>query len=140
MVQYQRDPKGLPGRLLWPILGLLLLVPPALGQPQGDSVSFSNDTRLPLVVQLSSIVRGGVRRDRPYPLFPGDKVRILLPGPKLVQVFDGRAPNRVLFQDKLPPTTEDLFYSIRPDPRGLPKVNLEPVRPPRRNPGGSLFP
>jgi hypothetical protein len=75
-------------------------------------------------------VRGGVRRDRPYALFPGGKVGIFLPGPKLIQVYDGRLPNRILFQDNLPPSNEDVFYSIQPDPRGLPKVNLLQVKPP----------
>jgi hypothetical protein len=115
------------GRIL-PIIGILLFALPA--PARGEMISFSNNSRLPLVVQLSSVVRGGVRRDRPYALFPGGKASIFLPGPKLVQIYDGRLPNRILFQDNLPPSNVDVFFSIQPDPRGLPKMNLQQVKPP----------
>jgi hypothetical protein len=106
------------------VLGLL----PAAAAAQ--SVTFVNDTKVPLVVQLAVGTPRGVRRLEPHRVYPGDKVRLMVAGDKLVNVYDARLPNRVLYQGTLPASTEDQQFSMQPDPRGLPKVVLEKVKPP----------
>lgn len=105
----------------------------APAQAAGESITFVNDTKAPLVVQLATAVRGGIRRDRPYPVASGEKVTITLPGNKLVNIYDARLPNRVLFQGTLPASAADVFLSIKPDrPNvlGVPRVTLEVIPPP----------
>jgi hypothetical protein len=114
---------------------LLALAAPCLvpAQAAGESITFVNDTKAPLVVQLATAVRGGIRRDRPYQIAPGDKVVISLPGNKLVNIYDARLPNRVLYQGTLPASATDTTLSIKPDrPNvlGIPRVTLEVVPPP----------
>ncbi len=109
-------------------LAVLALVP-ALAA--AENLTFVNDTASPVVIQLATVVRGGVRRDRPYSLYPGEKVRVSLPGPKLINVYDARVPNRVLLQGPLPASNDDQAFSIRPDPQGLPRLTLQPVPVPK---------
>ena len=107
-------------------LAVLCLLPASAA---AESVTFVNETNVPLVVQMATAVRGGVRRDRPHQLAPGDKVRSKLPGNKLVNVYDARLPNRILYQGTIPDSTDDLVFSIQPDPRGRPKVSIERAKP-----------
>jgi hypothetical protein len=107
-------------------LAVLCLLPAAAA---AESVTFVNDTKVPLVVQLAVNTPRGVRRLEPHRIFPGDKVRLTVAGNKLVNVYDARLPNRVLYQGTLPAATEDSQFSIQPDPLGLPKVTLEKVKP-----------
>ncbi len=111
-------------------LALLPLLPAAA---PAETITFVNDTKAPLVVQMATAVRGGIRRDRPYPVAPGEKVRIALSGNKLLNVYDGRMPNRVLYQGTLPASTDDQAFSItpgKPDAFGQPRVTLDVVSPP----------
>ena len=125
MIRHQPgiDTRALP-LLALAVLGLL----PA--SSEAEAITFVNDTKAPLVVQMAIAVRGGIRRDRPYQVAPGEKVRVILLGNKLVNVYDARVPNRALFQGTLNASPNDQAFSIKPDPRGLPKVILEPVKPP----------
>lgn len=107
-------------------LGMLCLLPTS---SQAESVTFTNDTKATLVVQLVTTVQGVVRRDRPHQLCPGGTVSVALPGNKLVNIYDARLPSRVLYQSPLPSSSNDLFFSIRPDPRILSRVILELARP-----------
>jgi hypothetical protein len=98
-------------------------------QALAETLIFVNDTKATLVVQLATVVRGGARRSPPYTIGPGEKVSVALPGNKLVNVYDARLPNRVLFQGTIPASPQDGVYSIKqPDPR-LPKVEMEMVKP-----------
>jgi hypothetical protein len=107
-------------------LALPFLLP---AQALAETITFVNDTKGTMVVQLATAVKGGVRRGPPYTLKPGEKVSINLPGNKLVNVYDARLPNRPLFQGTIPASTEDGAYSIKqPDPR-VPKVEVEMVKP-----------
>lgn len=103
-------------------LVVLALAPATAG---AETITFVNETKAPLVVQLAIVIRGRVQRDRPHQLMPGDKVRITLPGDKLVSVYDARLPNRILYQGTLPASVQDQVYSLLPDPRGLPRVILD---------------
>jgi hypothetical protein len=84
-----------------------------------------------MVVQAASIGPGGVvRRDRPYLLNPGDATpAIVLPGDKIVTIYDARVPNRVLYMGAIPAKSKDR-YGVVPDV--LPgRVRLEIRQPPR---------
>jgi hypothetical protein len=94
-----------------------------------ESVTFANETNLPLVVQVASVIGGFVRRDRPCPVPPGVKIRIPLPGNKLINVYDARGPNRVLYQGRIPASNEDQHFAIRTEFRGPQKVRLDLVKP-----------
>ena len=63
------------------------------------------------------MVRGVLRRDRPYLLKPGDATPgIALPGNKLITVYDGANPNRVIFQGTVPGGPTDQAFGVAPDP------------------------
>jgi hypothetical protein len=117
--------------LLRPCLLAVLLVCclPALAPAQG--LAFRNDCGAPIVVQAVCILPGGVRRDRPYLLKPGEHTpRLLLPGDKIITVYDARLPNRVLFQGALPAGGVELRFAVLP--HVLPgRVRMELVPPPR---------
>jgi hypothetical protein len=112
---------------------VLIVVCPALAS--AEAVTFRNECTAPMVVQAVSIGPGGVvRRDRPYLLNPGDATPgIVLPGDKIVTIYDARVPNRVLFQGAIPAGRADQYFGVVPD--AVPgRVRIEPRRPPR--PGG----
>lgn len=125
MIQ-QLHPTGRKGTLFLALAALWLLPAGALG----ESIVITNATPIPLVVQMASVINGTVRRDRPYPVYPGRKVKIVLPGNKVVHIYDGRIPNRILFQGRITPSTDDQFFAIQPDPRNPPRMDLHIVKPP----------
>jgi hypothetical protein len=107
-----------------------LLVPFLLpAQALAETIVFVNDTRGTVVVQLATVMRGGVRRGAPQTLGPGEKASFVVPGNKLVNIYDARLPNRALFQGTISASPTDGVYSItQPDLR-LPKVEVEQVKP-----------
>jgi len=123
--------------------GTLYLALAALGLlPVGarcESITITNTTLAPLVVQMASVISNTVRRDRPYPLYPGQTVKIVLPGNKVVNIYDARIPNRVLYQGRISSSPEDLFFAVLPDPRNvdprnIPRVSLQITPPPKPSP------
>lgn len=108
-------------------LAVLALAPVAA---LAETLTFRNDTKAALVIQGACIVNGQVRRDRPIPLPPTGLAKIVLPGNKLITIYDANQPNRVLFQGTIPGGIVDQSFLILPDPP-LPRVKLEPVK----NPG-----
>lgn len=103
---------------------LVCLFPSAV---RADTVTFRNETRVSLVVQTATVVRGNVVRDQPCLIRPGDYTpKIILRNDKIVTVYDART-NRVLFRDvlKCSPRT-DLGFSIQADPRVPNHVQLHP--------------
>ncbi len=93
-------------------LALMVLIPTTVS---AETITIVNDTKATVVIQLSTVVRGSVRRDRPYTLNPGDKVRIALAGDKLVHVYDARVPTRVLFQGTIGASLIDQGFLLQPD-------------------------
>jgi hypothetical protein len=62
-------------------------------------------------------------------LKPGEACRIILPGNKLITIYNARLPNQVLHQTTIPASPEDLAFIIRFHPvHG--RVIIEPVPPP----------
>ena len=105
----------------------LALVLPAQGL--AETVEIVNKTNGTIVVQAAAVVKGAVRRGTPTTLGPGDKMTITVPGNKLINVYDARFPNRMLYQGTIPASPTDGSYMIRqPDPR-IPKLDLDVNRP-----------
>ncbi len=98
-------------------------------QSLAEDLIFVNDTKGTLVVQVATVVRGTVRRGAPCTLGPGEKTKVAVLGNKLVNVYDARFPNRMLFQGTLPASAENGIYSIKQPDLRIPKVNMEIVKP-----------
>ena len=99
--------------------GLVAVVMVALlpGGARAEALQFRNDTNGAIIVQAACVVRGVLRRDRPYLLKPGDATPgIALPGNKLITVYDGANPNRVIFQGTVPGGPTDQAFGVAPDP------------------------
>jgi hypothetical protein len=102
------------------VVGLL----PAGGR--AEALLFRNDTKGPIIVQAACVVRGVLRRDRPYLLKPGDSTPgIKMPGNKVITVYDGLRPNKVIFKGAIPGGPTDQAFTVDPDPTG--GVKLEPL-------------
>jgi hypothetical protein len=94
-----------------------------------EDLVFVNNTKGTLVLQVATVVRGTVRRGAPITLGPGDKTTVSVPGNKLINLYDARFPNRVLFQGTLPASADNAAYSVtQPDLR-VPKVSVDMVKP-----------
>jgi hypothetical protein len=114
---------------------LIVCLVPALAPATAlaDSVTFRNECGSPVIVQSASVIRGVMRRDRPYALRPGDySPKIGLDTDKVIVVYDGTNPNRLLFQGSLKASPTPIFYSIVPD--------SGKVRMVRKTPGGAMTP
>ncbi len=96
---------------------------------QAEALQFRNDTKSPIIVQAACVVRGVLRRDRPYLLKPGDSTPgIVLPGNKVVTVYDGLHPNKVVFKGAVAGGATDQAFTIDPDPTG--GIMIAPQPPP----------
>ena len=98
-------------------------------QALAETVVFVNDTKVAIVVQVATVIRGKVVRGAPCTLRKGEKVPITVLGNKLVNIYDARLPNRVLFQGTIPASPVDAIYSIKQNDPRMPKLDLEPVKP-----------
>ena len=110
---------------------LIALVLPFVlpAQAFAETLLFVNDTRGTLVVQVATVIRGAVRRGPPTTLLPGGKMKVDILGNKLINVYNARLPNQVLFQGTLPASTDDAIYSLKQPNVRLPKVDMELVKP-----------
>jgi hypothetical protein len=104
---------------------------PSLASAQG--VAFRNECTAPVIVQAVAIgPRGVIRRDRPYLLNPGAATPpIMLPGDKIITIYDARVPNRILFQGTIPAGRAELHFRVVHDVAPG-RVRIEPRRPARR--------
>ena len=94
------------------LLALLALAGVASAAP-AQSLQLRNETGGAVVIQTSAIVRGALRRERPALVLPGDMAPpVVLPGNKILTIYDARTPNRILFQGVIPASMEDQFYGI----------------------------
>ncbi len=122
-----RQSHGLLKRGAMSIALLLPFVLPAQGL--AEDLIFVNDTKGTVVLQVATVVRGAVRRGAPVTLGPGDKTKVSVLGNKLLNLYDARFPNRVLFQGTLAASADNASYSItQPDLR-VPKVSVDMVKP-----------
>lgn len=92
-----------------------------------ETMYIRNECPFPVVVQTGSVVRGVLRRDPPVALKMGDVTPgTMLPGNKIITVYDAGAPNRVLFQGTIPASVQDHQYGIVTD--GF-RMMLQPRKP-----------
>jgi hypothetical protein len=114
---------GVCPRLLAGIGALLLTA----GLASADSLQIRNETSITVVVQGASVVRGALVRDRPYLLNPTDKTpALVLPGNKVITIYEAKVPNRVLFQGVVPAAADDQVFTIQVDGT---RLKLEKVKP-----------
>jgi hypothetical protein len=84
---------------------------------RAEALLFRNETNGPIIVQAACVVRGVLRRDRPYLLRPGDATPgIVLPGNKLITIYDGLNTNHVVFQGAIPGGPADQAFGVAIDP------------------------
>jgi hypothetical protein len=84
-----------------------------------EELLFHNETNSPIIVQAACVVRGVLRRDRPYLLKPGDATPpIVLPGNKLITIYDGLNTNHVIFQGTIPGGMGNQAFGVGVDPTG----------------------
>jgi hypothetical protein len=106
---------------------LVCLLPAAT---HAEALAFRNETNGPIIVQAACVIRGALRRDRPYLLRPGDSTPgIVLPGNKLITVYDGLNPNVVIFKGAIPGGPADAAFGVSPDGAGGVKLDLKPPAP-----------
>jgi len=104
-------------------VGLVLSVP---WQSRADVLLVRNESRSPVVVQAAGVVRGVLQRGRPVMLQSGQVApAIMIPGNKILTVYEATPPNRVIFQAVIPGGMADRYYGIVPD-MPPPKVRLAP--------------
>jgi hypothetical protein len=108
-------------------LALALLTP---GLARAEMLQFRNETTLAVVIQGACVVRGAVVRDRPHLLNPNDKSpAIVLPGNKIITIYDAKVPTRILFQGVVPAGADDQIFSIQVDGTRLKLEKQRPMRP-----------
>jgi hypothetical protein len=120
------------------LLGIALLAL-APGSLQAAWLGFRNDVNVPVIVQGGVVVIPGkqIRWDKPRLLYPGEIFwdAILKPGNKIISIYEAKKPNRMVYQDTIT-ISEDVFYSIQPDPPGKVKlIKTKMPKPPQRPPG-----
>jgi hypothetical protein len=117
--------KGLGGTLALALLALLPLQAPAAG------IGFRNETNSPIVVQGATFVGGMLRRGQALVIYPNRSAldqRLPL-GTRLITIYDGNQPNRLLLRERVEFRGQDLLFRVRQVPGG--GVQLQPA-----NPGG----
>jgi hypothetical protein len=110
-------------RPAWLAVLILCLTPAVL---PAETITFRNECRIPVVVQTFSVVRGALKRDRAVSLRSNEaSPKITLDTDKLVIIYDGRVPNRILYRDGVRLSKKPLYLGIVPDVVPI-KVKLMP--------------
>jgi hypothetical protein len=102
-----------------PLLAVLLVcLTPTVSSAQ--NIALTNDSPIPVVVQFEVVVRGVLRRDRPIPIRSGASVQpIRFEMTRTVVIYDGRNPNRVLYQGTLQASPKNRSFRIEAVPGKL---------------------
>lgn len=93
--------------------------------PSGG-IGFKNETNIPIIVQGASVTNGMVRQGPPIVIAAG---RLgydgnLPPGPRIITIYDGTLPQRVLLQPTpIPFQGRDIVLSVVPAPNN--RVSLK---------------
>src|SRR5262249_4385021 len=110
-------------------VGLVLLGLPlsSVQAQQAPMLVLRNETQMGLIVQVSSVFAGSVRRARPILLNPrGTSQPVILPGDKVIEIYDASVPSRTLFKGSVPPSTQNHAYAIQSD-TAPPRLRLQPI-------------
>jgi hypothetical protein len=97
-----------------PLLALLIVcLAPAVSWAQ--TMVFRNDCHYPVVVQAATVVRGRVYRHKPHLLRCNDVSEPMkMAGDMVISVYDGKMPNRVLFQGALRSSRAAMYFVVKP--------------------------
>lgn len=118
------------------VLGLLSLCP---GIAQAGWVGFRNETNVPVVVQITHVVRPREQHGKPHLIQPGNVTweAVMQPGAKRITVYNANQPRQVLYQGPLLYAGNDLFFAVQleaPTPGMpvplLPKLTVQPAKAP----------
>lgn len=99
----------------------------AQGQPTTVTIGFRNDTKNAVIVQGTSVIKGVPRRGQPLLVDVGKTTyeNNVPAGVRLVSVYDGAQPSRVLLRDyPLTIGQNDLAVLIRSHPTNSNRVIL----------------
>jgi len=108
-----------------PVAVLAILLLPALARAQVGAIVLRNDTKVTVLVNVSSVAGGRVFTARPQLVNPKLSVPFRLPGTRVINLYDARFPTRSLFQGTLPANPVNTTYSIQLDTP--PRFKLVPV-------------
>ena len=110
----------------------LLLVPLLASAGEAAGIGFRNTHRIPIIVQGATVENAVLRRGQPLLIAPGKMSwdLNLKPGPRIITIYDGTQPTRVLFTGPVPFLGRDMLFSVNPMPRNPLRVLLVPFTPP----------
>jgi hypothetical protein len=112
--------KAMTSRTPWLRAGLaVLLVALGSASAQAAGMGFKSNVPIPVIVQGATNVGNMLRRGAPVVIPPG-KVGWdlnLKPGVRIVTIYDGRMPTRVLYQGPFLFQGRDVIFSINRHPR-----------------------
>ena len=98
---------------------------------RAEAILFRNETNGPIIVQAACVVRGVLRSGPPYLLKAGDSTPpIVMPGNKLITVYDGQNPNHVIRKDTIPSGPTDQAFGVSLDGAGGVKIDPRAAPPP----------
>jgi hypothetical protein len=105
---------------------LLVTASPVLA----ENIVVKNSTALPVVVQATAVVRGQLIRDKPQIIASmGTSANIVLPGNKVLTIYDARNANRILAQVPIPGGNDDVAMEVTPDSTSPTGIRLSRVNP-----------
>lgn len=115
------------------MVGLAFLVAFCLPNSlRAEGIGFTNELKIPIIVQGASLENNMVRRGPPILIAPrkiGWDIN-LKPGRRFITIYDGRQATRVLYRgqalDFLGP---DLLFAVRVGPGNPPRVVIVPLPP-----------
>jgi len=98
---------------------------------QAAGIGFKSNVPIPVIIQGHTIVDNVVRRGTPVVIPPGKMGwdLNLKKGVRVITIYDGRQPTRVLFQDTVRFQGEDVIFAVNRDPRNPFRVLVLPVTP-----------
>jgi hypothetical protein len=98
---------------------------------EAAKLAFRNDGPSPVVIHGTTLIRGIVVRGKPLLINPGGSASwdAMPAGNAIITVLDAKAPTRTLYTGTLTIGTDDLYYSVQPEP-GTSKAKLEQVKMP----------
>lgn len=108
---------------------LLVLATATLGQAQGQKagIGFKNLTSDPVLVQGKTYVNGMYWPGKQLVIFPNKTAwdTNVVPGNRIVCVYDANQPNRKLAERTIPFFGRDVFCTINVDPAGKVRIQVD---------------
>jgi hypothetical protein len=101
----------------------------AAGPACAENIVVKNRAPVPVVVQGTTVVRGMLVRDRAHLVQSMDVTpAIVLPGNKVITIYDARNANRILVQVPIAGGNDDVSLEVVPDPTSPTGIRLDRVR------------